>query len=346
MLRPITILSPAAFCRQVGVAELDLAGLAGLEERLLRALRDAADVEGPHRQLRARLADRLRRDDADGFADVHHRAARQVTTVAHGADAFLRLAGQRRADPDVLQRRLLDHVGLALVDQLALGHDHLVGPRAQRVLGRDAAQNALAERRDDLAVVDRGLRGDRVLGAAIVAAHDAVLRHVDETPRQVTRVRGLQRGVGQTLPRAVGRVEVLQHGQALLEVRDDRRLDDLARGLGHQAAHPAQLLHLRRRTTRTGMRHHVDPVRLHLGAGIVVPDRRDLAHHRRGDLVRALRPGIDDLVVLLTLGDQAVHVLLLELLHLIADRVHDRPLGIGDQHVVLAERDAGLERLA
>src|SRR5439155_10803464 len=30
---------------------------------------DAAGVERPHRQLRPRLADRLRRDDADGVAD-------------------------------------------------------------------------------------------------------------------------------------------------------------------------------------------------------------------------------------------------------------------------------------
>jgi hypothetical protein len=86
------------------------------------------------------------------------------------------------------------------------------------------------------------------LGAAIVLADDAVLRHVHQTPRQVARVRRLQRGVRQALAGTVGGVEVLQHGQAFLEVRDDRRLDDLARRLGHQAAHPAQLLHLGDRT--------------------------------------------------------------------------------------------------
>jgi hypothetical protein len=49
----------------------------------------------------------------------------------------------------------------------------------------------------------------------------------------------------------------------------------------------------------------------------------DLAHHRVGDLVRGLGPGVDDLVVLLALGDQAVGVLLLVLLDLGA--------GFGDQ---------------
>jgi hypothetical protein len=47
----------------------------------------AADVEGAHRELRAGLADRLRRDDADGLADVDHVPAREVAAVAQRADA-------------------------------------------------------------------------------------------------------------------------------------------------------------------------------------------------------------------------------------------------------------------
>jgi hypothetical protein len=39
----------------------------------------------------------------------------------------------------------------------------------------------------------------------------AVLRHVDETARQIAGVRRLERGVGETLTGAVGRVEVLEN---------------------------------------------------------------------------------------------------------------------------------------
>ena len=106
--------------------------------------------------------------------------------------------------------------------------DHLAGLRVEHVLRRDPAQDALGERGHDLAVADRRARGDRAVGAAVVDLDDAVLRHVDQAAGQVARVRGLQRGVGQALAGAVGRVEVLEHGQAFLEVRDDRRLDDLA----------------------------------------------------------------------------------------------------------------------
>ena len=38
--------------------------------------------------------------------------------------------------------------------------------------------------------------------------------------------------------------EVLEDGEAFAEVRRDGRLDDRARRLGHQSAHPGELAHL------------------------------------------------------------------------------------------------------
>ena len=90
------------------------------------------------------------------------------------------------------------------------------------------------------------------------------------------------------------------------------------------------------------MRHHVDGVDRLLAAGLrIALDRRDALHHLLGDLLGALRPGVDHLVVLLAAGDQAVIVLLLVLAHEVARLVHDGVLGLRDHHVVLAERDAG-----
>ena len=56
---------------------------------------DAAGVERPHRQLRARLADRLGGDDADRLARADHVAGGEVAAVARPADAVAGLAGQR-----------------------------------------------------------------------------------------------------------------------------------------------------------------------------------------------------------------------------------------------------------
>jgi hypothetical protein len=67
---------------------------------------------------------------------------------------------------------------------------------------------------------------------------------------------------------------------------------------------------------------------------------------RSATLSPHMRPGVDDLVVLFALGDQAVLILLLVVgtsALVSSTRFH---LGLRDDHVVLAERDAGLEGVA
>src|SRR5581483_910561 len=62
----------------------------GIETRLLGNSRcRTADVEGTHRELRSRLADRLSSDDARGFTQFDQTARSQVATVAHDANATL-----------------------------------------------------------------------------------------------------------------------------------------------------------------------------------------------------------------------------------------------------------------
>ena len=151
----------------------------------------------------------------------------------------------------------------------------------------------------DLELEHRAL--DVVLGAAVLAADDHVLGDVDQPAGQVARVRGAQRGVGEALAGAVGRDEVLEHGQALHEVGLDRTLDDLALRVGHQPAHPGQLADLRERAAGTGVGHHEDGVHL-----------VEVAVQRLADLVGGPIPQAGDRLVALLLGDLAVLVLSLD----------------------------------
>src|SRR5204862_6363886 len=98
--------------------------------------------------------------------------------------------------------------------------------------GGHGADDALRLRLDDvLAFLPRG---DLVAldGAAILLADGDVLRDVDETTREVAGVGRLERGVGQTLTGAVGRDEVLEHGETFTEVRLDGAFDDFADAAG------------------------------------------------------------------------------------------------------------------
>jgi hypothetical protein len=67
-------------------------------------------VEGAHRQLGARLADRLRCDHPDRLADVDERAAAEVAAVAFGAHAPAGVAGKRRAHLHFIDAQVVDGV--------------------------------------------------------------------------------------------------------------------------------------------------------------------------------------------------------------------------------------------
>ncbi len=135
---------------------------------------------------------------------------------------------------------------------------HFLRLRIQHIHRDYTAQDAVAQRFDDFAAFDQRFHRDTVAGAAIVLSNDQVLRDVDQTSRQVTRVRRLQRRVRQAFTSAVCRDEVLQNVQAFAEVGGDRCLDDRAIGLRHQSTHAGQLPNLRYRTARTGVGHHPD----------------------------------------------------------------------------------------
>src|SRR5205823_2632801 len=112
---------PLVVLHDLEPGELHDAGLLRADFVLLEAdHRRAANVEGTHGELRARLADALSGDDAHGHALFHHRAGREVHAVATAADAQRRLAGHRAADLDFLQAHFLDPPGDGASNQVVL----------------------------------------------------------------------------------------------------------------------------------------------------------------------------------------------------------------------------------
>src|SRR5467141_3791107 len=308
--------------------------------RLDDAAGRAADVERPHGELRAGLADGLRGDDAHRLAQLGQAAGAEVTAIAEHADTALGVAGEAGTDPHALEARVLDLLR-RLLDDLVVGlHDDLARQRIADVFRGHAAEDAVPERLDDVTALDERCGIDVLHGAAVVLADDHVLRDVHQAPREVAGVGRLQRRVGQTLAGAVSRGEVLENGQALAEVRRDRRLDDLARGLGHETAHAGQLADLLLAAPRAGVGHHVDRVEL---AALLAA--LELAEHLLRDELGGVRPDVDDLVVALAVGDDAILVLLLDLVHLLARLGDVALLRRRDVHVVDADRQPGQRRV-
>ena len=129
----------------------------------------------------------------------------------------------------------------------------------------------------------------------------------------------------------------MQHGEAFAEVGSDRRLDDFAGGLGHQAAHAGKLPDLLFRSARAGIGHDVNRV----DDAFLVLALHGL-EHLLGDFFGDVAPDGDDLVVALAVGDGAVQVLLLHLDDFLFGVLDQREFVAGDDHVVDADGDSRL----
>ena len=128
-----TMLLPSSSSHEAQFVVTDGAVVLGLDLRNLEhAGRRAADVERPHRELRAGFADGLRGDDADGLAELDQAAGREVAAVAMDADAVLAFAGEHRADAHALNARGFNALGLFLVNFLVRADEKFLRVRRIR----------------------------------------------------------------------------------------------------------------------------------------------------------------------------------------------------------------------
>ena len=306
-------------------------------------------MERAHGELRARLADGLRRDDAHGLALVDAIPPGQVSPIALRADAVAGRAGDGRSNQELIDGRGFQFPDRPLIQQRARLQHHRFGARRQYVNSRNPAENTFPQRLDHVTALHQGRHHQSFIGTAVHVRDHQVLRHVHQATGQVTGVGGLQRRVGETLARAVRGNEVLQDVQALAEIGGNGRFDDRAVRLRHQPAHARELANLGGRAPRTGVGHHVDGIEGLLpgfiALGVEHALRAQFLHHRLGDMVVGSRPDIHDLVVPLAIRDQSGCVLILDLLHLLLGDLENAVLLLGDHHVVDPEGNARVSRI-
>src|SRR5579871_5709745 len=185
-------------------------------------------MEGAHGELRAGLADGLGCHDTDWIPNLYRGARAHVPAVALLAQAVPRFAGERGAQMELRDRgRGQEALSLLLIYLLVAIHQHLARLRVDdRRSGKPP--NHLIDALLATSGIGEIFDPDTRLGSAIFVVHDQALRDVDQTARQVSRVRRLDRRVSQSFSSSMRREEILEHGQSVAEARFDRQLDDSA----------------------------------------------------------------------------------------------------------------------
>ena len=293
---------------------------------------DTSDVERTQSQLRTRLTDRLRSDDTDNLTLLNHTVRSQVTAITLRTDTLLRLASQYGTDLYALNRRLFDLLRSILTDFLTGTNDDLARDRMDDVVYRNTTQDTLVEGSNYILVVLQLGANQTTQGAAVLLVDNHVVRDIDQTTRQITGVGRLQRSIRQTFSSTVGRDKVLQHRKTLLEVRQDRVLNDLRTlstallRLRHQTTHTRELTNLRLRTTGTGIHHHEDRVE-----SVVV--FLQLLNQNVRQLAVDVCPCIDNLVVTLVVGDETHVIVVHRLLNSVVTLLYQCLFLLRDQYV-------------
>ena len=240
---------------------------------------------------------------------------------------------------------LFDEVGDLLVDLFAAGRQQFPGDGIVDVIQHDPAQYPVSQRLHDVLAFFQGADFDAADRTAVRLVDDHVLRHVHQPPGEVSGVGGLEGRVRESLAPAVTGGEILEYRQSFLEIGQDGRFDvfahlayDFPLGLGHEAAHAAELAHLVQLAPRARSHHHVEGIE-----AVVRFGQRGL-----DDFVQlgpGMLPHVDHLVVPLALGNGVAFVLVLDGPYLVLGVPDQLFFFIGNDDVVDPGRQARERRV-
>ena len=287
--------------RTLGGTRLEQLGDTRKTLRDVNGRRGTTRVEGTHRELSSGFTDRLRRDDSDRFSEVDGLTRRHRAAIARATHTLRRLTGERRTNhncgdtgSDEVLDGLAADVGSGFGDDFALAVQCIRGERASKDEVFDVVRGDAV-----------GCDGERkTLGRrAVRFADDDVLRHIDQTTREVTRVGGTKSGVRESLTRTVGGDEVLGDRQSLAVRVLDRGRDDLALRVGDESTHSGDVADLQPVSTSTRGDHAVD--------GVVA--LRHFGLQRRQNLDVRFGPDANEFLVALEFRDETLFELSVDL---------------------------------
>jgi hypothetical protein len=219
-----------------------------------------ADVEGPHGQLGAGLTNGLGGNNTDGLADVDHVTAAEIAAIALGADTALGLTGQHRTDHDLINAGGLDSFHPVLGDFLIHGRG------LRPVWDRHIFKGHTPKIRSPMRTITSppSISGSAAMIPRMVPQSFSTMVEswATSTRRRVRYPEFAVFSAVSARPLRAPWVEMKYSRtlQALPKIGLDRCFDDLAGGLGHQAAHTGKLPDLILGTAGAGISHDINGV--------------------------------------------------------------------------------------
>ena len=201
-------------------------------------------MEGTHGQLCTRFTDGLCSDYADCFTDRNQIAVCQVCAIALCADTALCTAHEDRTNLDALYAAVQHLLCICFCEHLVLGDYQFAGLRIPEIVHQITSLETLCQLFDQLVAVADFVYFQTIGCTAVLFPDDNILRNVNQTTGQITRVGGTQRSIGQTLTGTTGGDEVFQNVQAFTIIGTNRHFDGRTRSIGDQSAHAGQLTNL------------------------------------------------------------------------------------------------------
>lgn len=112
-------------------------------------------------------------------------------------------------------------------------------------MNADTTQDTVVERSHNILVLLYLGSRQTPQSSTVFFRDDDIVRYIDQTACQITRIGCFEGRIGKTFTGTVRRDEVLQHGQTFLEVGKNRVLDGLS-------TFSTRLLRFSHKTTHTG----------------------------------------------------------------------------------------------
>ena len=143
-------------------------------------------MERTHRQLGARLANRLSGNNTNSFTHVHLMTATEIPTVTGRTNPVASLTCDGRAHQNLIDTHLFNLEIPKLIHQRTGRYEYFISARLDDIGSDDATQHTIRQGFNDVATINHRRHHKTSLSTTVGLNHHHVLGHVNKTSRQIT----------------------------------------------------------------------------------------------------------------------------------------------------------------